>query len=252
MPNALLCDVVLHVYFLLICAMNTVLNWSSGKDAALAYHLLRQDGQYNVKSLLTTINAEHDRIVMHGVREEMLDMQAERMSISLKKIHLPASPDHELYNNAMQQALDELRLDGITCSAFGDIHLEDLKQYRENQLKQAGFDAVFPLWGRNTRELVRLVEETGIEAVIVCVNEKYLGKEFLGRKIEVALLADLPEGVDPCGEYGEFHTFVYNAPYFSSPVLWKSGDVVRKVYPAGEGEATWDKGFWFMDVLPTG
>lgn len=237
--------------FCFICAMNTVLNWSSGKDAALAYHMLQKEGQYSVKTLLTTINAEHDRIVMHGVREEMLDIQAEQMGLPLKKIYLPASPDHELYNSAMQQAMDELKQGGITASAFGDIHLEDLKQYRENQLKQAGFEAVFPLWKRDTSELVRLAEETGIEAVIVCVNEKYLGKEYLGRKIGTSLLTDLPAGVDPCGEYGEFHTFVYNAPYFSSPVQWKSGDIVRKVYDAKAEETTWDKGFWFMDVLPT-
>ncbi len=230
--------------------MNTVLNWSSGKDAALAYYLLSRGGEYNVRSLLTTINAENERIVMHGVREELLDMQAERINLPLKKIHLPASPGHELYNNAMQQALDELKQEGITCSAFGDIHLEDLRQYRENQLKQAGFEAVFPLWGRDTRELVNMVEESGIEAVIVCVNEKYLGKEYLGRKIGAQLLADLPEGVDPCGEYGEFHTFVYNAPYFSSPIGWKNGEVVRKSYPSTGEDETWDKGFYFMDILP--
>ncbi|MBW7912826.1 MAG: adenine nucleotide alpha hydrolase [Taibaiella sp.] len=228
--------------------MKTVLNWSSGKDAALAYHLLRQGGVYDVRALLTTINAENERIVMHGVREELLDMQAKRMNLPLKKIHLPPSPRHDLYNHAMQQALDELKQEGITYSAFGDIHLEDLKQYREDQLKQAGFEAVFPLWKLDTRELVQAVEEGGIEAVIVCVNEKFLGKEYLGRKISMELLADLPDGVDPCGEYGEFHTFVYNAPYFSSPVAWKSGDVVHKVYPSANAE--WDTGFWFMDVLP--
>lgn len=230
--------------------MKTVLNWSSGKDAALAYQLLRQGGVYDVQALLTTINAENERIVMHGVREVMLDMQAERIGLTMKKIHLPASPDHDMYNRAMQQALDELKQQGITCSAFGDIHLEDLKQYRESQLKQAGFEAVFPLWGRNTLELVELVEDTGIEAIIVCVNEKYLGKEFLGRRIGRKLLADLPDGVDPCGEYGEFHTFVYNTPYFSAPVPWKKGEVVHKVYPSANAETTWDTGFWFMDVLP--
>jgi uncharacterized protein (TIGR00290 family) len=230
--------------------MDTVLNWSSGKDAALAYYLLSRGGQYNVRALLTTINAENERIVMHGVREELLDMQAERINLPLKKIHLPPSPDHELYNAAMQIAMDELKAEGIAHSAFGDIHLEDLRQYRENQLKQAGFEAVFPLWGKNTEELVRMVEDSGIEAVIVCVNEKYLGKEYLGRKIGAELLADLPDGVDPCGEYGEFHTYVYNAPYFSSPVAWKSGEVVRKVYTADKDNQAWDKGFWFMDVLP--
>lgn len=251
MPNGYTVELVVTSNFSSFAGMKTVLNWSSGKDAALAYHLLQQDSRYEVATLLTTINNDNDRIVMHGVREVMLDMQAERMNLPIKKIHLPASPDHNLYNTAMQQALDELKGTGITHSAFGDIHLEDLKLYRKNQLKQAGFTAVFPLWGRDSVELVELIEQSGIEAVIVCVNEKYLGREFLGRKVDTSLLADLPDNVDPCGEYGEFHTFVYNAPYFNGPVGWERGEVVHKVYEGEGGAAAWDTGFFFMDIVPS-
>lgn len=225
--------------------IKTILNWSSGKDAALCYHLLQQGGEYEVSSLLTTVNAEQDRVVMHGVREVLLDIQAERMGIPLRKIHLPPAPDHEVYNRAMTTALDGFREEGIATSAFGDIHLADLKAYREQQLQQAGFTGIFPLWGMNSREVVNMVEQAGIRAMIVCVNEEFLDKEFLGREIDAALMADLPDGVDPCGEYGEFHTFVYNAPYFSSPIAVQRGDVVRRVYSAGA-----EKGFWFMDISP--
>lgn len=230
--------------------MKTVLNWSSGKDAALAYHMLQQDSQYDVAALLTTINSDNERIVMHGVREELLEKQADRINLPLMKVHLPPSPDHDVYNAAMEQALYELKTSGITHAAFGDIYLEDLRQYREEQLKQAGVGAVFPLWGKDTRELVHLIEATGIEAVIVCVSEKYMDKQFLGRKIDAKLLSDLPDGVDPCGENGEFHTFVYNAPFFSGPIGWQSGEVVRKVYTPEDGSTAWDKGFYFMDILP--
>lgn len=225
--------------------LKTVLNWSSGKDAALSYLLLQQGGEYEVCSLLTTINAEQDRIVMHGVREQLLDMQAERMGVPLKKILLPPSPDNDTYNRVMADALEHFRAQGITTSAFGDIHLEDLKIYREQQLQQAGFKGLFPLWGRDTRELVQVVEQAGIEAMIVCVNEEFLGEEFLGRRVDSSLLADLPANVDPCGEYGEFHTFVYNAPYFSSPIAVNKGEIVRRLYTPGA-----DKGFLFMDIYP--
>lgn len=232
--------------------IKTVLNWSSGKDAALAYYLLQQDERYEVDSLLTTINADKDRVVMHGVREELLDIQAERMGISLKKVYLPPSPDHDVYNTAMTNILTELKGMGITTSAFGDIFLEDLKQYRLKQLEQVGFTGVFPVWGANTTEMVQQIENVGIETVIVCVNEAVLGKEFLGRRVNRSLLNDLPPGVDPCGENGEFHTFVYNAPYFSSPILLKHGDIVHRTYPGTNPDTDKSYGFYFLDLTLEG
>lgn len=226
-----------------------VMNWSSGKDAALAYHTLLKEDEYQVTHLLTTLSEEHERVFMHGIREKLLDMQAERMGLPLIKVKLPASPDDSLYKQAMQKALWSLKNEGVSIAAYGDIFLEDLKAYREQQLAQVGITAVFPLWKKDTRELVRIVEQAGIDAVIVCVNEKYLGKEFLGRKINAAFLEDLPANVDPCGENGEFHTFVCNAPFFSMPIPIVTGEIVHKTYgPTGADDKGWDTGFYFLDV----
>jgi uncharacterized protein (TIGR00290 family) len=224
-----------------------VMNWSSGKDAALAYQILLQDSSYNVTYLLTTINSEHDRIFMHGVREKLLEMQAERMSLPLLKVKLLASPDDSLYKQAMLQTMTGLKEQGITAAAYGDIFLEDLKVYREEQLAQIGISGIFPLWKKDTRELVHMVENSGIEAIIVCVNEKYLGKEFLGQKVDATFLNNLPDNVDPCGENGEFHTFVYNAPFFSARISIVTGEIVHRTYKSGE-DSKWDTGFYFLDV----
>ena len=227
--------------------IKVVMNWSSGKDAALAYYLLTQDTRYKVTHLLTTINSEHDRIFMHGIRENLLEMQAQRMSMPLLKIKLPASPDDSLYKQAMHDTLTNLKAQGITAAAYGDIFLEDLKVYREQQLSQVGITGIFPLWKKDTRELVHMVENSGIEAIIVCVNEEFLGKEFLGRKINAEFLKNLPANVDPCGENGEFHTFVYNAPFFSAPIPIITGEVVQRTYKSSE-DSKWDTGFYFLDV----
>ncbi|MCD6062528.1 MAG: diphthine--ammonia ligase [Flavipsychrobacter sp.] len=224
--------------------MDVVLNWSSGKDAALAYHHLLQSREYDVVKLLTTVNEEHGRVVMHGVRERLLDAQAERMNIQVKKIHLPAAADDETYKTTMQDALQELQNEGIAISAFGDIFLENLRAYRESQLATIGMQALFPLWQKDTRAMVGEVEDAGIEAMIICVNAKFLDESFLGRKIDRQLLADLPTNVDPCGENGEFHTFVYNAPFFSNAIAIQKGDTVYREY--GEGELR--SGFYFLDI----
>ena len=229
--------------------MKTVLNWSSGKDAAMAYHILSMNDGYEVTHLLTTVNSEHSRIVMHGIKEELLDAQAAAMALSVKKIYLPASTQDELYKKAMQQVLNELKQEGVKASAFGDIFLEDLRNYREQQLQTVDIQAVFPLWKIDTVELVKAIEHAGIEAILVCVNEKFLGKEFLGRKVGRDLLNDLPAGADPCGENGEFHTFVYNAPFFRAPVPISLGEIVYKQYmPASNDKDKWDTGFYFLDV----
>jgi len=230
-------------------ATKIVMNWSSGKDAALAYHILSGQQDCEVAQLLTTLSEEHERVFMHGVRERLLDIQADRMKLPLVKVKLPVSPDDGLYKDAMAKHLGLLKQEGVTAAAYGDIFLEDLKVYREQQLSQIGMAGVFPLWKRDTRELVRLVEDTGIAAIIVCVNEKYLGKEFLGKRIGREFLDNLPPDVDPCGENGEFHTFVFNAPFFSSPIPIITGETVHKSYsPGGDESKGWDTGFYFLDV----
>jgi uncharacterized protein (TIGR00290 family) len=228
-------------------AIQIVMNWSSGKDAALAYHLLLQDNNYKVTHLLTTLSQEHGRVFMHGVREKLLDIQAERMKLPLLKVKLPASPDDGLYRAAMMDALAGLKAQGITMAAYGDIFLESLRIYREQQLAQTGMTGLFPLWKKDTRQLIHAIEQAGIEAIVVCVNEKYLGKESLGKQINADFLNTLPANVDPCGENGEFHTFVYNAPFFSSPIPIATGEIVHKTYASSE-KKEWDTGFYFIDV----
>ena len=226
-----------------------VMNWSSGKDAALAYQTILQTGSYEVTHLLTTLSQEYDRVFMHGVRECLLDMQAQRMGLPLLKVKLPASPNDTLYRQAMLDTLTGLKDKGVAISAYGDIFLDDLRAYREQQLGQVGMTGLFPLWKKDTRELVKMITEAGIEAIVVCVSEKYLGKEFLGRKVDEAFLSDLPVNVDPCGENGEFHTFVYNAPFFSSPISVVPGEVVHKTYkPQNGDDGNWDTGFYFLDL----
>ena len=224
------------------------MNWSSGKDAALAYHLLTGQGMSEVTHLLTTLSEEHDRVFMHGIREKLLDTQAYRMKLPLLKVKLPASPDDAIYKEAMLRTMAGLKEQGVTAAAYGDIFLEDLKVYREQQLAQVGMKGIFPLWKKDTRDLVRMVEGAGIEAIIVCVNEKYLGKEFLGKKINSGFLDSLPENVDPCGENGEFHTFVYNAPFFSAAIPIVTGEVIHRTYKSPDGDNKWDTGFYFLDV----
>lgn len=185
---------------------------------------------------------------MHGIRETLLDAQAQQMGLPLKKVKLPPHPDDSLYKNEMKNVLQALKEEGVQAAAYGDIFLEDLKAYREAQLKELDIPAVFPLWKKDTRGLVQLVEATGIEAVIVCVDAQKLGKEFLGRKIDASLLAGLPANVDPCGENGEFHSFVYNAPFFKMPIPIMQGEVVLKEYTTEENK--W--GFYFLDLLIDG
>lgn len=226
-----------------------VLNWSSGKDAALAYHTLLQSAEYKVSQLLTTVNKNYNRIVMHGIREELLDAQATAMSMPLKKIYLPETPDDKTYKAEMLQTLTQMKQAGIAAAAFGDIFLEDLRTYREQQLSIADMQAVFPLWKQDTKELVSMLEDAGIEAMVVCVNQKFLGKEMLGRKIDRNFMNELPANVDPCGEYGEFHTFVYNAPYFKSAIPVVKGDIVYKEYQQTTNDKDkWDTGFYFLDL----
>lgn len=222
-----------------------ILNWSSGKDAALAFHYLQQSNTYRVAGLLTSISAAYGRVSMHGVREEVLELQAERMQLPLQKIYLPENADMASYNRIMGAAVAEVAGKGIRTMAFGDIFLEDLRRYREQQLAGAGMNTIFPLWKKNTAELVTEVEDAGIRAMIVCVNEACLGKEFLGRYIGRELLQALPKGVDPCGENGEFHTLVTEAPFFNAPLPLVTGAAIHREYRLDEQQRS---GFYFLEV----
>jgi uncharacterized protein (TIGR00290 family) len=233
------------------------MNWSGGKDSALAlFHSLRS-GQYNIQSLLTTVNKQLNRISMHGVRTDLLVAQADRLGIPLQMINLSGDVSMEAYNARMQVAFERFQQRGVTHAIYGDIFLEDLRQYRETQLQQAGLKGIFPIWQRNSTELIHEFVDLGFRAVLVCVNEKQLGAEFLGRELDLDLLKDLPASVDPCGENGEYHSFVYDGPIFSEPVPFNKGEVVRRTYAPSGGadchaekpDSHWDTGFWYQDLL---
>lgn len=230
-------------------------NWSSGKDAALALYKILQQGHYEIHCLLTSVNAVHNRISMHGVRRELLLAQASSIGIPLTTIELPEQPGMSDYENAMMQKVIELKDAGCDHAIFGDIFLEDLKIYREQKLATAGISCVFPLWKLDTTNLVHELIDLGFRAIIVCVNEQYLDKSFCGRIIDKDFLNDLPSNVDPCGENGEFHSFVFDGPIFKTPIDFKKGEIVRRSYAApknAEDSSTVavDYGFYFCDLIP--
>ncbi len=204
------------------------LSWSSGKDSAYALEELRRDGRYRVEALLTTTSSAFGRVSMHGVREELLDAQARALGLPLVKVPLPYPCPNEVYEEAMARALDRARSEGVRGVAFGDLFLEDIRRYREDRLASVGLAAVFPLWGRPTRELAERMVADGLRARLCCVDPKALSRSFAGRAFDASLLADLPSAVDPCGERGEFHTFVTHAPSFRAPVEVRVGEVVER------------------------
>jgi len=216
-----------------------VFAWSSGKDSGRALHELRQDERYDVVSLLTTVTEGYERISMHGVRIALVEQQAESIGLPLEKVYIPKDSSNENYETAMRDALLRHKEKGVTGVAFGDLFLEDLKAYREKKLAEVGMKAVFPLWKRNTTELARTFIEQGFRTIITCVDSQVLGGEFSGRLYDEQFLADLPSHVDPCGENGEFHSFVFDGPLFSSPIRFEKGGVVVR-----------DKRFHFCELLP--
>ena len=230
------------------------LNWSSGKDAALALHKIWQDSQYEVELLLTTVNLPQNRISMHGVRRELLLHQLKQLDIPSLIIELPEMPDMETYHSIMRPNLEKLKKQGFRFAGFGDILLEDVKKYREEQLSIFNMEGVFPLWKRNTREVLEEFLEAGLKAIIVSSNASLLDKSFCGRLIDKDFVKDLPAGVDVCGENGEFHTFCFDGPIFKKPVSFKIGEKVYKEYKAPKSldkEAPPEQklGFWFCDLL---
>lgn len=243
-------------------AKNALFNWSGGKDSSLALFQVLKDKTYTVRHLLTSVNKQFQRVSMHGVRVELLKEQARSLNLPLHILEVPEMPTMEAYNQAMKETLSGFKQEDIHHSIFGDIFLEDLKAYREQQLALAGMRGVFPLWKRPTGDLVREFIDQGFKAVIVCVHEKYLNQSFAGREIDDAFVRDLPPNVDPCGENGEFHSFVYDGPIFHQPVRIKKGEVVHKKYErpapavkkddcyANHDHGVYDDGFWYCDLLP--
>lgn len=229
-----------------------IFNWSSGKDSALTLYKILKDDQFEVTSLLTSINKEFQRISMHGVHVSLLEKQAESLGFPLIKMEIPKEPSMEEYSEIMSKTMNDIKSQGVTHSIFGDIFLEDLRKYREDQLQSIGMKSVFPLWKQNTTDLINEFLSLGFKTIVTCVNETYLDKSFAGRIIDQDFIKDLPENVDPCGENGEFHTFTFDGPIFKNPIAFEIGETVKKTYPkpkSDENDENEEYVFWFCDLV---
>lgn len=209
-------------------APRAVVSWSSGKDSAFALYEVRRQGLADVVGILTTLNEAYERVAMHGVRDSLLDRQIEALALPALKVMLPNPCSNEAYEARMRKVCAQLVDQGVTHVVFGDLFLEDIRAYREKQLAEAALTGIFPLWQRDTGQLARAMIEAGVIAHLVCVDPRKLAKEFAGRRFDAKLLQDLPAGVDPCGENGEFHTVVTGGPMFSAPIAVRVGPVVER------------------------
>ena len=219
--------------------MRAWMSWSSGKDSTAALHAARQDPSLRVAGLLVTVNAAVDRVAMHAVRRTLLHAQAERVGLPLHVVEIPSPCPNDVYEDRMAEAMALARRNGIEAVVFGDLFLADVRAYREQMLEGTGIRPLFPLWGRTTSQLAREMIETGIRAILTCVDPAKLPSPFAGRAFDETLLRDLPAGIDPCGERGEFHTFVWDGPGFSEPIDVQTGEIVTR------------DGFVFCDVVPS-
>jgi uncharacterized protein (TIGR00290 family) len=214
------------------------LAWSSGKDSAWALHTVRLAGEFEVVALLTTVNRTHGRVAMHAVRESLLEMQAEAAGLKLVKVGIPSPCSNEIYERAMSEAMARASGEGVRHVIFGDLCLQDVRAYRESQLARCGMTPAFPLWGIETRLLADKMIAGGLSGYLTCVDPRKLDRGFAGRRFDAELLGDLPRGVDPCGENGEFHTFACAGPMFRTELAVTVGEIVER------------DGFVFADLLP--
>ena len=215
-----------------------LLSWSSGKDSAWTLHVLRQQDQYEIVGLVTTVNENFARVAMHGVREELLAAQAAAAGLPLWRVPLPHPCPNAEYEKRMRALIERATAVGVTHMAFGDLFLEDIRAYRIKQLAGTGIVPVFPIWGLDTKRLARQMVRAGLRAKLSCVDPKRLAREFAGRAFDETLLEQLPPEVDPCGENGEFHSFCHAGPMFAEPITVRVGEVVER------------DGFVFADLLP--
>ena len=225
----------------------SVFSWSGGKDSCLALHHILQNQYFEVKCLLTTVNEAYHRVSMHGVRESLLIKQANSLGIPLHRVRLPEFPDMATYEQEMKKHLTQIKAEGITHAIFGDLFLADLKAYRESKLAEIGLKAEFPLWDRNTKEVLKEFLSLGYRTIVVCAQQGL--EDFCGRIIDDRFIEDLPADIDPCGENGEFHTFVFDGPLFKKPVDFSLGEKIFKTFPSSEGETP--QGYWYIDLMET-
>ncbi len=215
---------------------NVLLCWSGGKDSAMALNVLRQRHELRVTALLTTVTEGYERISMHGVRRALLLRQAKAIGLPLQEVRIPPQCINATYEARMCEALRSQKENGVCRVAFGDIFLQDLREYRERNLAKVEMNAIFPIWKRDTRELAQDFCAMGFRAIAVCIDSSKLSREFAGRELDESFFRDLPPGVDPCGENGEFHTFVYDGPIFPEAIPVERGEVVER------------DGFYFCDL----
>lgn len=250
----------------MIAKEKVIFCWSGGKDSALCLHHILKSGRYEVLCLLTTVNEEYQRVSMHGVRTSLLEQQAEAIGLPLEKVFVSRGGSNTEYEERMSAALLKYKALGAETVIFGDIFLEDLRRWREDNLAKIGMKALFPLWKRDTRELIEEFLALGFGSVICCVNDAWLDETAVGRNIGAEFIRELPPEVDPCGENGEFHSFAFAGPIFRKPLHFKVGEKVYRplewitpsgsvassgtVCPASAQSRT--KGFWFCDLLPAG
>ena len=215
-----------------------VFSWSGGKDSAMALHQLQRDPKFEVIALLTTVTEEYERISMHGVRRELLHRQGQAIGLPVEEVRIPPQCANAIYEQRMGAAIERFRRQGIRHVAFGDIFLEDLRAYREQKLLRADMSAIFPIWKIDTRELAAGFLRHKFRAIVACIDPKKLDRSFAGRELDESFFRDLPPDVDPCGENGEFHTYVFDGPIFRTPIAIQTGAVVER------------DAFIFCDVLP--
>ncbi|MBI1806258.1 MAG: adenine nucleotide alpha hydrolase [Ignavibacteria bacterium] len=213
-------------------------SWSGGKDSTMALYEIIKTKAYHVAALITTVTERYDRISMHGVRNALLERQASMLNLPLEKIWIPTGASNDTYKERMLEGLYKYRTAGISSVAFGDLFLQDIKRYREELLATVQMKAIFPIWKRDTRVMAADFIGSGFKAVVICTDPKVLDKSFTGRMFDESFLSDLPSSIDPCGENGEFHTFVYGGPIFKQEIPLRIGDVVFR------------DGFHFCDLLP--
>ena len=212
--------------------------WSGGKDSSLALHAVRQDPTLRIEALLTTVTEGYERISMHGVRCALLVEQANALGLPLEQVRIPIKASNAIYEAAMHERLLRYQARGVSRVVFGDLFLEDIRRYRETNLAELNMRGLFPLWLKDTQQLARDFIAAGFRAILVCVDPRQIDPAFCGREFDESLLAELPASADPCGEKGEFHTFVYDGPIFRQPIPLNKGEVIQR------------DGFWFCDLLP--
>jgi len=221
-------------------AKKTLLSWSSGKDSAWSLWQLQRDRRIDLRGIFCSLNSAADRVAMHGVRRQLLELQAEAIGLPLYIIELPSPCDNEQYLAAMSEFCEKAKKMGIEAFAFGDLYLEDIKQYRIDSLIDTGIEPLFPIWGEPTQRLSQEMVASGLKTILSCVDPKQIDRRFAGRHYDLELLAQLPTSADPCGENGEFHTFVYDGPMF------------KQTIPVQVGEQIERGGFVYCDILPSG